>query len=87
MIERENYLNINNLCLEPTRKRSISNLDQVDIDSKKFKADESDIKNEDGINNSEAEKLKGVVRNMTRKVRTKLCDVPKFISILYDIGA
>jgi hypothetical protein len=59
----------------------------VDIDSKKFKTDESEMKNEDGISNSEAEKLKGVVRNMTRKVRIKFCDVPKVNSILFDIGA
>jgi hypothetical protein len=48
----------------------------VDIDSKKFKIDESDIKNEDGMSNSEADKLKGVVRNMTRMVRIKFSDVP-----------
>jgi hypothetical protein len=59
-------------------------LDQVDIDSKKFKIDESDIKNEDGISNSEADKLKGVVRNMTRMVRIKFCDVPLLNSIIFD---
>jgi hypothetical protein len=42
----------------------------VDVDSKKLKSDESDLKDEDGKSSSHAEKLKGVVRNMTRKVRT-----------------
>jgi hypothetical protein len=47
----------------------------VDVDSKKFKSDESDIKEEDVKSSSHAENLKGVVRNMTRKVRTNFCVV------------
>jgi hypothetical protein len=41
----------------------------VKIDAKKLKTEESSIKEEDGISSSEAATLKGVVRNMTRKVR------------------